>query len=695
MRLPNTKIFVLSALLVAVFFISLLITFYKQPSTIHDSQFWVQHTQEVLYKSEKILSLVANYDIDITTLQLTNSTVLKQESALLKQEIKKKLAELKQLTTDNLVQQQNIALLTNIISIIFLNDNTIIDVEKSNDISTANRPIINSKVLYLKDVKRIIATIQAEEEKLLVTRKAKYDKALLQMTILFYTLGLAIVILLVTIVRGLQKLAFDKKTNAMLKEHSALIDLTNEAIVSTDDQFNILQWSKGAETLYGYKKEEVIGKSVINYVASKMDIAKRIAIIKDIQTNGSWKGEVQQFDKYGKALDLDISYSKVTNTDGSTKGYFSTRTNVTAFKKVQADLLHLNNDLELEITKKTSEIKEVFERMQKAFLAFDTNWNCTYANQPILTYLKAKHEDIIGKNFADFIDGMRETNFYKVSIKAMETQQMQELQEFIPFLNCWFESSIYPSTKGVSIYISDITEQKKAEQELRMQKKELRNLTRHIQNLREEERKIIARELHDDLGQIVTVLKIDIRNLKNRLVNSSDIVLEDVNLILETVDELIKKIRKIAHQLRPNLLDTVGLQAALKNHCLEFEKNTAVNCFFYNETNNERLSQDVEIALFRICQESLTNVMRHANASEVVVRLSKDNDEILLEISDNGKGFDMTKIENTLGLVGIKERAASIKIELTIESSIGNGTIIIASGIFKEKVPQKEDIYNN
>ena len=192
MRLPNTKIFVLSTLLVAAFFISLLFTFFKHPSTIHNSLYWVQHAQEVLYKSEKILSLVANYDIDITTLQLTNSTVLKQESALLKQEIKKKLAELKQLTTDNLVQQQNIALLTNIISIIFLNDNTIIDVEKSNDISTANRPIINSKVLYLKDVKRIIATIQAEEEKLLVTRKAKYDKALLQMTILFYTLGLAI-----------------------------------------------------------------------------------------------------------------------------------------------------------------------------------------------------------------------------------------------------------------------------------------------------------------------------------------------------------------------------------------------------------------------------------------------------------------------------------------------------------------------
>ncbi len=695
MRLPNTKIFVLSILLVAALFARLSLTFFKQPSTIYNSIIGLDNTQEVLYKSEKLFSLVTNHDIDITALQLTNTNVLKQESATSKQEINNKLIELKQLTTNNLVQQKNIALLSNIILIKFLSDETIIDFKKSDNITASYKAITNSNLLYLKDVKRLVSDIQAEEGKLLIARKAKYDNALLEMTILFYTLGLVILVLLVTIVRGTQKLAFDKKTNALLKDHSELIDLTNEAIVSTDDKFNILQWSKGAENLYGYKKEEAIGKSVISFLASKMDVATIELIIKNIQAKGSWKGEVQQYDKYGKILDLDVAYSRVLNTDGSTKGYFSTRTNITAFKKVQADLSQLNNDLELEIATKTSEIKDVFERMQKAFLAFDTNWNCTYANQPILTYLKAKHEDIIGKNFIDFIDGMAETNFYKVSIKAMETQQMQEIQEFIPFLNCWFESSIYPSLKGVSIYISDITEQKKAEQELRMQKKELRNLTRHIQNLREEERKIIARELHDDLGQIVTVLKIDIRSLKNRLANSSDIVLENINLILETVDELIKKIRKIAHQLRPNLLDAVGLQAALKNHCLEFEKNTSVNCFFYNETNNERLSQDVEIALFRICQESLTNVMRHANASEVVVRLSKDNDEIVLEISDNGNGFDMTKIENTLGLVGIKERAASIKIELTIESSIGNGTSIIASGIFKKNVQQNEDIYNN
>jgi PAS domain S-box-containing protein len=685
---------VLSALLMTAFFVRLSLTFFKQPSTLNNSIISMQHTQEVLYKSEKFFSLAANYDKDIIALQLTNPDDLKQESAILKQEIKNKLAELKLLTNDNLAQQQNITLLTNI-SLKFLSDDAIIDVKKFDNISPVNKAIINTNVLFLNDVKSIVAAIQTEEEKVLLARKAKYNKALLEMNILFYTLGIVIVVLLVAVVKAIQKLAFDKKTNTILKEHSALIDLTNEAIVSTDDQFNILQWSKGAETLYGYKKEEVIGKSVINFVASKMDVAIRTAIIKDIEKNGSWKGEVQQYDKYGKPLELDVAYSRVLNTDGTTKGYFSTRTNITEFKKVQADLLQLNKDLAVEIAKKTSEIKDVFERMQKAFLAFDTNWHCTYANQPILDYLKIKHEDIIGKNIVDIINGMADTNFYKASIKAMETQQVQELQEFIPFFNCWFESSIYPSTNGVSIYISDITIHKNAEQALLIQKKQLRNLTRHIQHLREEERKIIARELHDDLGQIVTVLKIDIRTLKNSLENSSDIVLSNVNDILETVDGLIKKIRKIAHQLRPNLLDTVGLQAALKNHCLEFEKNTTANCFFYNETNNERLPQDVEIALFRICQESLTNVMRHAEASEVVVRLSKDNDEIVLEITDNGNGFDMTKTENTLGLVGIKERAASIKIALTIESSIGNGTTIKASGNLKEKVQQIVDIYNH
>lgn len=695
MRLTNAKLFVLSALLVAAFFISLIFTFFKQPSSIHNSIFWMEHTQEVMYKSERFFSQLTSYDKDITALQITNTQLLKQKCTTVQQALRNKLTELKQLTTDNLIQQQNLALLQNIIALKFLNDVPLINAENLDNSRNVNKVATKISVLYLNDVKRIVDAIQVEEEKLLIARKAKYNKALLEMNVLFCILALLIVVLVITVVSGIQKQACNKKTNTILKDHAALIDLTNEAIVSTDDKFNILQWSKGAEIVYGYKKEEVIGKSAIHFVASKMDVDTRNAIVKELQANGSWKGEVQQYDKFGKTLDLDVVYSRVLNTDGTTKGYFSIRSNITEFKKVQADLLQLNNDLELEIAKKISEIKEVFERMQKAFLAFDANWHCTYANQPILNYLNIKHKDIIGKPFGDIMDGMIYTNFYKACFKAMETQKMQELQEFIPFFNSWFESSIYPSANGVSIYISDITEQKNAEHELLIQKKQLRNLTRHIQHLREEERKIIARELHDDLGQIVTVLKIDIRTLKNNLVNSSDIVVENVNQILETVDDLIKKIRRIAHQLRPNLLDTVGLQAALKSHCLEFEKNTAVNCFFYNETNNERLPQDVEIALFRICQESLTNVMRHADASEVVVRLSRDNDKILLEISDNGNGFDITKIQNTLGLIGIKERAASIKIELTVESSIGNGTTIRANGVLNEKVLHNENSYNH
>ena len=138
----------------------------------------------------------------------------------------------------------------------------------------------------------------------------------------------------------------------------------------------------------------------------------------------------------------------------------------------------------------------------------------------------------------------------------------------------------------------------------------------------------------------------------------------------------------------------MGLQTALESHCLEFEKKTGISCFFYNETNNERLPQNFETALFRICQESLTNVLRHAAATEVVVTLCKNNDEVQLQISDNGKGFNVAGQSNTLGLIGINERALGIKSNLTIESELGKGTTITISGILQENIMTSKSVYS-
>lgn len=676
MKSPSVRILLLSILLVVAFIATVIIISYKQAATIKNGVYWVQHTQDILYNSEKILSLISNYQNAVIGLQINKTKASPSQLQYLKKEIDNKLIDLKKLTIDNDLQKQNVKELSLTIEQKVGTANAIFIFKDDASLKEKQKSILQNDSLYTNEIKRIVANIQIGEEKLLVVRKANNDKALQTIQLILYLLGGVITVLLIAIVRRMQRTIFDKQTSALLHEHATLIDLSAEAIITTDKHFNIVQWSKGAEKLYGYSREEVLGNGIIKFVASKIDVSTRIDFIKDLQENGYWQGEMIQFDKHGNELNLVISYSQILNADGTIKGYTSTRADITEVKKMQAALQKFNNELEAEVIQKTTEIKQMFERMAKAFLAFDNNWCCTYANEPIMQYTKATREQLIGSKLENLIDGITDTKFYKACITAMQTQQMQELQEYIPYFNCWFESSIYPSLQGVSIYIADITKEKNNEIELIAKKEQLSHLSNHIQNLREEERKIIARELHDDLGQMATVLKIDIRSLKNSLVNSTADVQTKVNNTLETVDELIKKIRKISHELRPDLLDNMGLQAALKSHCLEFEKKAGISCFFYNETIGERFLQDVETALFRICQESLTNVMRHAEATEVVVTLSKNNNEVVLKISDNGKGFLLSKRSNTLGLIGIQERAAGINGKLTIDSSIGNGTTI-------------------
>lgn len=677
MQSPATKIFVLSILLVIVLLVRIMFFSYKQSTNVQDTVRFIQQSHDIRYQTQKLVSLMHDYERLVQNKKPTDSFSTRQTQSI-KAQIQEKFKQLYPLiATDN----KQLSYLRNIENLI---QDRISASKNVNDIAI-NSSLEKSDVFF-KSLNAFAEQIENEETNRIAIFKKDNDNTILTINSIFYILGAVVVFLLIAIVVNVQKSTFERKTNELLQEYTALIDLSHDAIVTTDAKSNILQWSKGAELLYGFTKAEVYGKQISSFTKPKESIERMAEIEKEVHEKGNWRGEMIQLNKEGKELYLDVSYSLISNPDGSIKGFSSIRSNITELKTSKDNLQQLNADLEIEIVKKTKEIKEVFERMQKAFLAFDANWVCTYANHPIAAYLNLPHEAIIGRKFEDFFKGVTATNFYAICLKALETQEIQELKEFVPYFNCWFETSIYPSPNGVSIYLSDITDQKKIEQEIINQKRQLRNLTNHIQNLREEERKIIARELHDDLGQTATVLKIDIKSIKNNVPEQNTELLEKVNYTLETVDDLIKKIRKISHQLRPALLDNVGLQAALKSYCQEYERKAGISCVFTSDLPDKRLDQDVEIALFRICQEALTNVIRHANASLVTVSLTQLKDLITMSVTDNGAGFEVNALGNTLGIIGIKERAANIKFNLEIETAKGVGTTITASGLSKDFV---------
>lgn len=225
---------------------------------------------------------------------------------------------------------------------------------------------------------------------------------------------------------------------------------------------------------------------------------------------------------------------------------------------------------------------------------------------------------------------------------------------------------------------TEIAERERAEEQLRGSRDQLRALAARLQSVREEERTSIAREVHDELGQACTAIKMDLALIARRLTKNQTKLQAKVSSAVQLVDNLIATLRRIASELRPRTLDDLGLPAALESQAQEFENRTKIRCSVELPNEPLLLDADTSIAIFRIFQESLTNVARHARASRVEARLKTENDQIVFQVCDNGRGFDPEEASarKSLGIVGMQERALLLKGDLKIEGARGAGTTV-------------------
>jgi signal transduction histidine kinase len=218
---------------------------------------------------------------------------------------------------------------------------------------------------------------------------------------------------------------------------------------------------------------------------------------------------------------------------------------------------------------------------------------------------------------------------------------------------------------------------------------QLRRLTAHLQNIREEERKLIAREMHDELGQLLTGFKMDIQLLKNQLpAYDKGRVAEHIQSMTGLIDDAIRFVRRLSSQLREGPLEDLGLIAAIQWYIKEFTRRYNIPVIFNCSHTELKLLPAVKTGLFRICQESLTNIARHSHATQVQIDLEVSDDELSLVITDNGKGFVTDAHGNTgsLGLLGMNERALMIGATLSLQSAVGKGTVVkVAFPIGKEQ----------
>ncbi|MCU0405993.1 MAG: PAS domain S-box protein, partial [Ignavibacteriaceae bacterium] len=198
---------------------------------------------------------------------------------------------------------------------------------------------------------------------------------------------------------------------------------------------------------------------------------------------------------------------------------------------------------------------------------------------------------------------------------------------------------IYNDKPTVLSIARDITERKQAEEKLKRTSKLLRELATHLQSIREEERTMIAQEIHDELGQVLTALKIQVSLLANKLDKNQQPLKEKINSLSDMIDASVESVQKISSKLRPGILDELGLIAAIEWQTEEFEKMTNIKCSLVLPGEELLLEKSKSTAIFRIFQEALTNIARHAKATQASISLLQHQSIIYLEIQDNGRGI--------------------------------------------------------
>jgi len=236
----------------------------------------------------------------------------------------------------------------------------------------------------------------------------------------------------------------------------------------------------------------------------------------------------------------------------------------------------------------------------------------------------------------------------------------------------------------------------RAEEQLRQSHQQLRALSVYLQSVREEERTRIAREVHDELGQALTGCKLDLSWIANRLPRDLKPLLDKARQLSEHIDSTIQTVRRISSELRPGVLDYLGLAAALEWQANEFQNRTGIRCDVHASLREPVLAQELNTTLFRIFQETLTNIIRHAGATRVAVNLKQADGKILLQVRDNGRGISDAEQTSpgSMGLLGMRERAALLGGDFKITNPPrARGTQVTVS--IPVRHPRREQVQNH
>jgi PAS domain S-box-containing protein len=323
------------------------------------------------------------------------------------------------------------------------------------------------------------------------------------------------------------------------------------------------------------------------------------------------------------------------------------------------------------------------ERMNEGAAVLSNDHTVLHCNSRFARFLRVRLQSVIGSSMLDLVLPDDHLKLMALLRRAAQKNcrgeiRLQSRKGSPLSVRLSFNPLRLENTRAICMIASDLSETKRAENELRATSDQLRNLTAHLQSVREEERARISREVHDELGQSLTAVKMDLAWLVGRLPRNNGPMLRRVRATRRLADSIIRSVRRISTELRPAVLD-LGLAAAVEWQVQEFQARSGIQCKVRLLTR-EVVASASSIAMFRIFQEALTNIARHAKATRTEVVLQKQRNWLVLLIRDNGRGFDQADPlhAKSLGLLGMGERAAILGGRVNISSAPRKGTTVTA-----------------
>lgn len=471
-------------------------------------------------------------------------------------------------------------------------------------------------------------------------------------------------------IRVQQRTAELAKATEALKEQAQLLNLAHDAIIVRDLDSAITFWNQGAEQTYGWSTEEALGKITHTFLATQFPEPLETVQRRLFET-GAWEGELVHLCKDGSRITVESRWA--LQYDKQNK---------------PARILEINRDL----TRRKRAEERLAEQAQLLDLANDAifvrtlDHKLTYWNQGAERLYGWKKGEVLGRPVPDVLHTEFPIPFSEITAQLMKygTWEGDLIHAKRDGSRIQVESrwTLWTGRNGEPLgYLeinSDITERKVAEQNLR-------TLTARLLQLQDEERRRIARELHDSAGQLLVALDLNLASIQRESKKLGSAAARCIAESKGLIQELSKELRTISHLLHPPLLDESGLQSAVRWYVEGFAERSKIPVKLEVAPDLGRLPRDLETAVFRMVQECLTNIHRHSESPTAEIRIARDAGHVTVEVRDEGKGMALEVHRNSVnpitpgvGLQGMRERIRQLGGQLEIESAKGRGTVVHA-----------------